>query len=111
MNRYYGVGEYPTYPQENTAITDGADIMEAIQTITGKSAVEAIEIHSSERIKVEINGCVMSTRKCGEDYVLIVGRPVLLPGMSYLNGRQDGGVGITSVKLYGTGTFYCQFYY
>lgn len=111
MNKYYGVGEYPAYPQENAAIVSGADIMDGIQAATGKSSVKAIEIHTSARVKVEINGCAMSTRRCGEDYILVVGRSVLLPGTSYVNGIADGGIGITSVKLYGTGTFYCQFYY
>lgn len=98
---YSALGEYPEFPAEQETIVNGQDI---IPLINAPGMIQAFELHTTTACKVEINGYTMSTRRQSEeDYVLVVSRRLINPQVSR-------GSGVASLKIFGSGHYYIQYY-
>ena len=111
---YSGVYMHPaTGMYEATA---DENIVPALLEAAGASgdAIKEFELHTSEECGVEINGSHnVGTKIVGgsADAVLIIDRPLRRPDTPANNTRNDGGWGITSLKLDAAVDYYIVFYY
>ena len=116
MDRFIYNGVYMYQTTGTGTATADEDIIPALLEACGTSAdnIKEFELHTSAECGVEINGehKVGTKQVAGSvDAVLIIDRPLRRPDVPANNTRNDGGWGITSLKLDAAVDYYIVFYY